>query len=110
MVSKALEAHSELKKRGISARIINVSTIKPLDVEMVRKYSADVRAVVTAEEHSIIGGLGSAVCEALSTEAVKIKRIGINDCFGQSADNYEELLEYYGLTVSEIVRSVEEII
>lgn len=110
MVSKALEAHSELIKRGISTRVINVSTIKPLDVEMIRKYSADVRGVVTAEEHSIIGGFGSAVCEVLSTEAVKIKRVGVNDCFGQSAANYDELLEYYGLTVSAIVKGVEEII
>lgn len=110
MVSKALRARNELEKSGISARVINVSTIKPLDVEKILEYSADVRGVVTAEEHSIIGGLGSAICEALSDKAIKILRVGINDQFGQSAANYDELLECYGLTVSEIVKKSREVL
>ncbi|HLV09464.1 MAG TPA: transketolase C-terminal domain-containing protein, partial [Halanaerobiales bacterium] len=100
----------ELEKSGISARVINVSTIKPLDTEMIKKYSKDVHGVVTAEEHSIIGGLGAAICEALSDEEIRIKRVGINDQFGQSAANYEELLEYYGLTVSNIIKKAREIL
>src|SRR5690554_1131574 len=103
MVHKALEAREELAKIDISARIINVSTVKPLDVENIKKYAGDVKAVVTAEEHSIIGGLGGAITEALSDELIRIKMVGIQDRFGQSAGDYEELLEHYGLTTTEIV-------
>ena len=110
MVHKALEAREELAKINISARIINVSAIKPLDVENIKKYACDVKAVITAEEHSIIGGLGGAIAEALSDELIRIKRVGIQDRFGQSAGDHEELLEHYRLTAAEIVKKAKELL
>lgn len=110
MVHKALQAKDILDKIGISARIINVSTIKPLDVEKIKEYASDVKGVVTAEEHNIIGGLGSAIAEALSDELIRIKRVGVQDRFGQSSCDYEKLLEHYGLTADEIVKKAKELI
>ena len=110
MVYQALQARGTLKNKGFSSRIINVSTIKPIDVDKVKECVKDVKGVITAEEHSIIGGLGGTICEALSDELVKIKRVGINDKFGQSASNYEELINYYGLTPQVIVKKAEELL
>ena len=85
MVAKALEAAETLKAEGIDAEVINISTIKPLDNELVLASAKKTGKVVTAEEHSIIGGLGSAVCEILAEEyPVIVTRIGVNDVFGQS--------------------------
>lgn len=98
MVSKALEAETKLRKHGISAKIVNVSTVKPLDDKQVIEAVRGCRAVITAEEHSIIGGLGSAICAALNRERVPVDFVGINDEFGTSAHNYEDLLEHYDLT------------
>lgn len=110
MVSRALEAQQMLKEQGISVRVINMSTIKPIDREAIISAAQETGAVVTAEEHSIIGGLGSAVAEVLSEQCpVPLKRIGINDCFGISGDA-DELLNYYGLNAQSIVQSVKEII
>jgi len=110
MVYQALQAREILKNKGFSSRIINVSTIKPIDVDKVKEYAKDVKGVITAEEHSIIGGLGGTICEVLSDELVKIKRVGINDKFGQSASNYEELINYYGLTPQVIVKKAVELL
>ena len=110
MVYQALQAREVLKNKGFSSRIINVSTIKPIDVVKVKEYAKNVKGVITAEEHSIIGGLGGTICEVLSDELVKIKRVGINDKFGQSASNYEELINYYGLTPQVIVKKAEELL
>jgi transketolase len=110
MVYQALQARAILQDKGISVRVINVSTIKPIDVDKVREYANDVKGVITAEEHSIIGGLGGAICEVLSDELVKIKRVGIDDKFGQSASNYEELINYYSLTPQAIVEKAEELL
>jgi transketolase len=110
MVYQALQARGILKNKGFSSRIINVSTIKPIDVDKVKEYAKNVKGVITVEEHSIIGGLGGTICEALSDELVKIKRVGINDKFGQSASNYEELINYYGLTPQVIVEKAEELL
>jgi transketolase len=110
MVYQALQAREILKNKGFSSRIINVSTIKPIDLDKVKEYAKNVRGVITAEEHSIIGGLGGTICEVLSDELVKIKRVGINDKFGQSASNYEELINYYGLTPQVIVEKAEELL
>lgn len=110
MVYQALQAREILKNKGFSSRIINVSTIKPIDVDKVKEYAKDVKGVITAEEHSIIGGLGGTICEVLSDELVKIKRVGINDKFGQSASNYEELINYYGLTPQAIMEKAEELL
>ena len=107
MVSKALEAAAELEKDGISARVINVSTIKPLDREAVIAYAAGVDAIVTAEEHSLIGGLGSAVVEALRGVAhAPVEFVGIPDRFGISAEGYDGLLARYGLTSEAVAETV----
>jgi transketolase len=107
MVAKALEAAAKLKEEGIDAKVINISTIKPLDKELVIKAAKETGKVITAEEHSIIGGLGSAVCELLSQEfPTMTKRIGLNDLFGQSGTP-ESLLEHYKLTVSNIIETAK---
>ncbi len=107
MVSKALEAAEMLEKDGVSLRVVNVSSIKPIDVEALRKYSSDVKAIVTAEEHSVIGGLGSAVLEALAPYGVKLGMVGMEDTYGRSAENYDVLMEYYHLTKEEIASRVK---
>jgi len=110
MVYQALQAREVLKDKDISARIINVNTIKPIDAVKIKEYAKNVKGVITAEEHSIIGGLGGTICEVLSDELVKIKRVGINDKFGQSASNYEELINYYSLTPQVIVKKAVELL
>ena len=98
MVPEAVEAAKELRKQGISARVINMCSIKPLDEELVLKAARECGKVVTVEEHSVIGGLGEAVCSLLSENyPVPVKRIGINDEFGHSGPA-DALLEEYGLT------------
>ena len=107
MVAKALEAAKRLKSEGINATVVNISTIKPIDKELIVKVAKETGKVVTAEEHSVIGGLGSAVSEVLSQEfPVKMKFIGINDMFGQSGTP-NELLEYYGLTEENIFETTK---
>lgn len=109
MVSKSLEAAEILSKENIEATVVNISTIKPLDNDLIVSLANKIGKVVTAEEHSIIGGLGSAVAEVLSEQCpTKLKRIGISDMFGQSGTP-EALLEYYGLTVNKIVEEVKSI-
>ncbi|MGG7142091.1 transketolase family protein [Clostridium nigeriense] len=109
MVSKSLEAAEILSKENIEATVVNISTIKPLDTDLIVSLANKIGKVVTAEEHSIIGGLGSAVAEVLSEQCpTKLKRIGISDMFGQSGTP-EALLEYYGLTVNKIVEEVKSI-
>jgi transketolase len=111
MVSKALEAATLLEKQGISVRVVNVSTVKPLDRQAVIDCVTGFKGVVIAEEHSIIGGLGSAIAEALRGETgQRLEFVGIQDCFGTSAKNYEELLSHYGLTAEAIVDSVKQVL
>ena len=94
-VSEALEAAKMLEADGISAEVINIHTIKPLDRELVVKTATKTGKVVTVEEHSIIGGLGSAVAEVLCEEAPsKLLRIGVNDCFGESGPALELIKKY----------------
>lgn len=108
MVSRALAAAEELKAEGVSVKIVNVSTIKPLDRQAVIDCAKGMKAVVTAEEHSVIGGLGSAIAEALRLEkGVSLDFVGIEDVFGTSALNYEELLEHYGLTAQAITAKIK---
>lgn len=86
-----------LEKDGISAKVVNIHTIKPLDEELVVKAAKETGKVVTVEEHSVIGGLGSAVCEVLSEKApTKVLRVGIKDVFGESGPAVE-LVHKYGL-------------
>jgi transketolase len=110
MVQKALKASESLKAQGIDARVINIHTIKPIDKEIIINAAKETRAVVTAEEHSIIGGLGSAVLEVLSdTCPVPVRRIGVMDTFGESGKP-EDLMEKYMLTEKNIEESCKEII
>ena len=102
MVHLALAAAEMLASEGISAEVINLHTVKPLDTELVISSAQKTGAVVTAEEHSVIGGLGSAVCEALSESCpVPVLRVGVEDKFGRSGQ-VPELLEIYGLTAENI--------
>ena len=103
MVHEALAARDILANEGISAEVINIHTIKPLDTELVTASAAKCGAVVTAEEHNIIGGLGSAVCETLAeTAPVPVLRVGVEDTFGRSG-KVPALMEMYGLTAANIV-------
>ena len=107
MVNMALEAAKELANRGISARVINIHTIKPIDREIILKAAAETGAIVTAEEHSILGGLGSAVAEVVCEGCpVPVVRVGVEDAFGHSG-KVPPLLEMYGLTVANIVAKAD---
>ena len=106
MVSEALEAAKLLEEKGIKARVVNVSTIKPLDTETVLKAAKECKFIVTSEEHSVIGGLGSTVSEYLSeVYPAKVVKHGIQDVFGQSADG-ETMLTNYGLRAKDIAETV----
>ena len=108
MVNEAILAADMLKEENINVRVINMSTIKPIDTELIIKAAKETKAIVTAEEHSIIGGLGSAVSEVVSENCpIIVKKVGINDCFGESGTP-AELLEKYGLTAKHIVEKVKE--
>ena len=102
MVHLAMEAADMLAAEGISAEVINIHTIKPLDTELIVNAARKCGAVVTAEEHTVVGGLGAAVCEALADSCpVAVKRVGVQDEFGRSGQ-VPELLEIYGLTAKNI--------
>ena len=109
-VHMALEAAELLKADGISARVINIHTIKPIDADILIKAAKETGAIVTAEEHSIIGGLGSAVAEVLSEKCpVPMRRIGVGDKFGKSGQ-VPDLLKEYGITAENIVAKAKEVI
>jgi transketolase len=113
MVYNTLKAAEILsKEEGIEVRVINMHTLKPLDQEVIEKASKQTRGIITVEEHSLIGGLGSAVGEIVSEKKNKIffRRIGLNDAFCSSYGNYEELKEMYGLSVSALVNAVKNIL
>ncbi len=110
MVKMALDAAVELAQQGIEAKVVNVSTIKPLDEVNVIKCAKSTGFVVVAEEHTIIGGLGSAVMEVLSKECIPVERVGIRDSFGQSCLSHTQLLSVYHLTKEEIVKKVTDIL
>ena len=108
MVHLALEAADELAKDGISAEVINIHTIKPLDADLIAASAAKTGAVVTTEEHNVIGGLGGAVCEALAEVCpVPTLRVGVEDRFGMSG-KVPELLEEYGLTKENIIAKAKK--
>jgi transketolase len=110
MVYKALKAAETLEKEGISLRVVNVSTLKPIDEDTIRKLAEGVKGIVTVEEHTIIGGLASIVAFALRGTAIPIEAVAIQDCFGQSALSYEQLLEHYGLTDTAVVKAVKKVL
>jgi len=108
MLSRCLEAADALAGEGIDARVLEVHTIKPLDVEAVLGAARETGALVTAEEHSIIGGLGGAVAEAVADACpVPVKRVGINDRFAETGP-YPDLLDRYGMSVGDIVGAARQ--
>lgn len=108
MVAEAMEAASQLAEEGVDVRVIDMHTIKPLDVDLVVEAAKETGKIVTAEEHSVIGGLGSAVAEVLAQYApCRQVMVGIQDVFGESGTP-AALLEKYGLTPADIVKAVKE--
>jgi len=107
-LSETIQAGKILKDNGIDIEIVNVPVVKPIDKETILKSAKKTRLVVTVENHSVINGLGSAVCEVLSENMpTKVLRIGVNDVFGQSGKS-SELLEYYSLTANKIAEKIEK--
>ena len=107
MVAEALAAASDLAREGIEARVLNIHTIKPLDRDALLEAAGETGAVVTAEEHNVLGGLGGAVAELLAeTEPVPVLRVGIRDVYGESGP-WRELLAKYGLSAPDIVEAAK---
>ena len=107
-VEQALIAKEELHKQGIEVRVVDMHTIKPIDKEMIIKCAKETKKLISVEDHSIIGGLGSAISEVLTENyPVKLKRIGIKDCFGRSG-KAEELIKYFGIDSESIKKAVQE--
>lgn len=109
MVAEAMAAREKLAAEGIDAAVINIHTIKPIDDALLAKYAAKTGAFVTAEEHSVIGGLGSAVCDSIAKAPVPVIKIGMNDEYGKSGPA-GELLKLYGLCADNIAAQVKEVL
>ena len=106
-VAESLKAQEELLKQGIDVRVVDFHTIKPIDEDIIIKCAKETDKLISIEEHSIIGGLGTAISEVLTDKyPKKLTRMGMNDCFGKSG-NWAELLKYYGLTSKEIIEEVK---
>ena len=105
MVGLAVEAAKQLTGK-VSVKVVNIHTIKPLCPDDLKKLTKGCKAVVTAEEHSIVGGLGSAVAEAMRLGPLPMEFVGLNDCFSRSAHNYIELLNYFGLSTEAIIEAI----
>lgn len=107
-VAETLKAKEELEKENINIRVVDVHTIKPIDREMIVKCAKETKKIITIEDHSIIGGLGTAICEVLSEEyPTKVIRMGMNDKFGKSG-KAEQLLKYFKLDSQAIIEKVKE--
>ncbi len=105
-VSESLKAKEELEKQGIYVRVVDIHTIKPIDKDTIIKCAKETKKLITVEDHNIIGGLGSAICEVLAEEfPAKVTRLGINDTFGKSG-NAVELMKYFGIDSEAIIKSV----
>ena len=108
MVAEAIKAKEELEKEGINIRVIDFHTIKPIDKDIIIKSAKETNKLISIEEHSIIGGLGSAISEVLCENyPAKLVRMGMKDCFGRSG-KASELLEYYGLTSKNIIEEIKK--
>ncbi len=108
VVSEAIKAKEELEKMGINVRVIDIHTIKPIDKEIIIKCAKETKKLISIEDHSIIGGLGTAISEVLTEEyPAKLIRMGIKDTFGKSG-KATELLEYYKLTATAIIEEVKK--
>ncbi|MCI8962081.1 MAG: transketolase family protein [Clostridia bacterium] len=107
-VSEAILAQEQLQKEGINIRVVDIHTIKPIDRELIVKCARETKKIITIEDHSIIGGLGTAVCEILSEEyPTKVIRMGVNDTFGTSAPA-KELVEYFKLDSKAIIEMIKK--
>ena len=105
-VSESLKAKEELEKQGIYVRVVDIHTIKPIDKDTIIKCAKETKKLITVEDHNIIGGLGSAICEVLAEEfPAKVTRLGINDTFGKSG-NAVELMKYFGIDSEAIIKAV----
>ena len=105
-VSEALKAQEQLKEKGIDIRVVDIHTIKPIDKEMIIKCAKETKKLISIEDHSIIGGLGSAISEVLTENyPAKLEKIGVNDTFGKSG-KAEELMKYFGLTCENIINVI----
>jgi transketolase len=110
MTAQALQAATILQEEGVNARVLHLGSLKPLDVDLILQAARETGAIVTAEEHSVIGGLGGAVCETLAEGyPVPVERVGMRDVFGQSG-TAEELLLHYGLTPGHLVEAAERVL
>ena len=110
MTARALAAAEILAEENISARVLHFASLKPFDADLALKAARETGAVVTAEEHSVIGGLGGVVCETLAESCpVPVERVGLRDVFGQSGTG-EELLSHYGLTTAHLVEAAERVL
>lgn len=113
IIHEVQQAVAELKKTGISVRLINIHTIKPIDEEIILKAAQETKAILTVEEHSISGGLGSAVAEVIIENhrlPVKFKRLGLNDVFPMGYGTYQEMKEINGLSKDDISRAVKDLL
>lgn len=110
MVSKAVSAANQLAEMGFSLKVVNVSSLKPLNAERVKELANGVQGIITAQEHSQLGGLASIITSIFKGDGRPIETIGVADRFGQSAKSYEDLLQHYGLTEEEIVASAQRIL
>ena len=109
VLCEAIKAKEELEKKGINIRVIDVHTIKPIDEEMIIKSAKETKRLISIEDHSIIGGLGSAISEVLTSKCpTKLERMGINDTFGKSG-KAQELLHYYNLDAEAIIKKFTNI-
>ena len=110
MVTAALEAAKTLAAEGIQARVVNMASVKPLDAAAVVSAAKETGAIVTCEEHSVIGGLGSAVAEVLAEQApAPMERVGVKDTFGESGKP-KELLAKYGLTAADVAEAARRVV
>ncbi len=110
MVQEAVKACEELKKQGISARVINLHTVKPIDKDTIIKAAKETGAIVTAEEHTVVGGMGSAVAEVLVENCpVPVRMVGMKDRFGESGEA-RELMKHFGLTSEGIIKAALEVL
>ena len=106
-VVEAIKAQEELKQQGIAIRVVDVHTIKPIDKEMIIKCAKETKKLISIEDHSVIGGLGSAISDVLTDEyPVKLERIGMQDVFGKSG-KAEDLMDYFGLTKNAIIKKFQ---
>ena len=106
VVCEAIKAKEELEKQGVFVRVVDMHTIKPIDKDIIVKCAKETKKIITIEDHSIIGGLGSAVCEVLTEEyPCKVIRMGIKDTFGKSG-KAEELMKYFEITAEDIIKNV----